>query len=190
MNPEYVVCGTFPGYIDEEGNFLYNTVLPEDDAALKKGLPLVCPFVHTSVMISADPLRKTGGYKNCGRFFYQEDLLLWIDLSKLGKFRNIPHYLVNYRISPSSSSQRSHMFQRYQMNIVETYFKTGELDYTGINSIPQEWGETDENLKMSVYHERIGAIYLTETLNIRQARAHLKKAISYHFQLPVICQIL
>jgi len=66
------------------------------------------------------------------------------------------------------------------MNIVETYFKTGELDYTGINSIPQEWGETDENLKMSVYHERIGAIYLTETLNIRQARAHLKKAISYH----------
>ncbi|MCU7521149.1 MAG: glycosyltransferase family 2 protein [Ignavibacteria bacterium] len=180
-NPEYVAVGTFANYVDDEGNFLYKGSLPIKDTDIRIGLPIKCPFVHSSVMMKADILKKIGGYKNCGRYFYQEDLLLWNDLSFEGSLYNINKYLINYRITPSSNSQRSRKFNAYQMNIVKNYSSTKILDFNKINNIPEEWTFQKDKNRLSFYYKNIGSTYLIKASNKIKAREYYIKSIKSNF---------
>ena len=177
---DYVAIGTYANYISKNGEFLYTSKTPYKSEDLKNGLPYVCPFVHSSVMMRVDALKKVGGYKNVGRYFYQEDILLWIDLSKEGEFYNILESLLNFRITPSSCQQHSHNYFPYQMEIVKGYYETGKLDYKKINMIKPAWGFVPERLKYSNYYAKIGSIYLNKNFNRKLAQKNLIKALHYN----------
>jgi len=177
---EYVAIGTWANYISKDGEFLFTWKPPCKSEDLKKGLPNICPFVHSSVMMRTDALKIVGGYKDVGRYFYQEDLLLWIDLAKKGELYNIPEALVKYRVTPSSIQQRSHNYFSYQMEIVKKYYEIGKLDYKKINLIKSEWGIIPEKLKQGNYYAKIGSIYLNQNFNRKLAQKNLFKALKYN----------
>ena len=157
---DYVVVGTWANYISKDGEFLYTSKIPYKSEDLKKGLPYICPFVHSSVMMRADALKKVGGYKDVGRYFYQEDILLWIDLSRIGKFYNLPEALQTYRILPSSASRMSKTNHKYQQNIYIKYYNTGVLDFNMIKAIESNWFEDSFNKTYSNYFLIIGKIFI------------------------------
>lgn len=61
-------------------------------------------FLHSSLMIRTDALRKLGGYRE--EFVYSSDYDLICRLSLLGKIENMPDVLMTYRWHASQISQR------------------------------------------------------------------------------------
>ena len=179
-HPQYVVVGTWCNMISAEGNFLYLVKTPVKSLELKNGLPNICPFFHSSVMMKKEVVRKVGGYKDVGPFFYQEDMLLWIDLSKEGEFYNIPEVLHNFRITPSSSQQRSKNYFKYQQEVVNKYFYKNILDVQKINAIDYSWGEITHRKKMTDYHMTLSGIYIFENFNRLLALKHLIWSLVYY----------
>lgn len=109
-HPDTVVCGTDvtifgEGMEPQMGSF------PKGDGKIKTTLLFVSPFVHPSVMVRTAALRG-GGF--CYEEDYEkvEDYRLWIRLSHVGAFANLPQRLLRYRVHPGQvtavSSQAQH----------------------------------------------------------------------------------
>ncbi len=179
-HPEYVAIGSWANYITDDGEYLYMCKMPIESLSLKSSLPYECPFIHSSVSMRTEIVRAVGGYKDVGRYFYQEDILLWIDLSRIGKFYNILEPLLNFRITPSSCQQHSRNYFPYQMKIVEEYYETGKLNFEKIHLIKPEWGTNSGKVKQSNYYANIGSIYLTQNFNRKLAQKNLLKALHYN----------
>lgn len=78
---------------------------PKNDKKIKAKLFVDNPIIHPTVLIRREVLEKINGYNY--DFFQVEDLALWIELSKITKFYNIPQPLINYRITPNSETKLS-----------------------------------------------------------------------------------
>lgn len=178
---EYVAIGTWANYISKEGKFLYTSKTPYIDADLRQGLPYVCPFVHSSVMIRTDALKEVGGYKDGGRYFYQEDILLWIDLSRIGKLYNLPEALQTYRILPNSASKMSIANQSYQQKIYIEYYNTGHLNFKMISAIESKWCKDSIKKTYSCYYLIIGKIFIEKNFNRLLSFNNLVKSLRYDF---------
>ncbi|OGU61898.1 MAG: hypothetical protein A2254_02545 [Ignavibacteria bacterium RIFOXYA2_FULL_35_9] len=176
-NTNYVTVGSTADFIDEDGTFLYSSKSSLTPIQLKELLPESSPFIHSSVLMRTGNVRAVGGYHNVGPYFYQEDLLLWIDLAKTGEFYNIPEPLIKFRITSSSNQQRSKNYFSYQMTIVKEYYRTGKLDSEKIINIKPEWGSASNKVKKSNYYLKIGSIFLYQNYNKKTARRNLLKAI-------------
>lgn len=174
-NDIYVITGTRAEYITEEGDLIYSSPKVDNTKNLKNMLPWMSPFVHSSVMMKTQNLKDVGGYKNTGRYFYQEDILLWIDLSKKGDFYIVNEPLVKFRITRSSNQEKSKSYFQYQMDIVKEYFDKGILNHEKISQIPIEWGKKDSKERESNYYKKIGTTYLKHGNN-NKAVKHLIKS--------------
>ncbi len=91
----YVLVGSGAIFIDEKGKELYRFLPPEKDEDIRQRILFRNPFVHSSVLFLAKMAEKFGGYDD--KLPENEDFDLWLKLGTVGKFYNLPEYLVQFR---------------------------------------------------------------------------------------------
>lgn len=96
------VLGSWARFIDESGRHIGDFKLPTEPLDIVKKLPNGTVFCHPTVAIRKDFLLSMGGYLGG---FVSEDTDLWIRSVRSGaSLRNIPEYLLRYRIHQEQSS--------------------------------------------------------------------------------------
>lgn len=78
---------------------------PTDDAELRWRLLWNSPFVHSSIMMRRDLVRRAGGYSAGGSQHFPEDYSLWVRMAGICALANIPEFLQVYRQTPSGLSR-------------------------------------------------------------------------------------
>ena len=104
-HPHCVLLGTQAQII--EGEHLSARLLahPTLNGELQLKLLFYNCFVHSSVMLRASALEKTGLYSKNPAHFPPEDYELWLRLKNVGTLANLPKPLLQYREVPSSISR-------------------------------------------------------------------------------------
>ena len=104
-HPHCVLLGTQAQII--EGEHLSARLLahPTLNGELQLKLLFYNCFVHSSVMLRASALEKTGLYSENSAHFPPEDYELWLRLKNVGTLANLPKPLLQYREVPSSISR-------------------------------------------------------------------------------------
>ena len=102
-NPDAVVVGTFARIIDKNGNIVGKKVFGTSHKEIYSSFFTVHSIVHPSCMIKRRMLpEKDNLYKD--EFGVSDDYFTFFTLFHLGKFSNIPEYLLDYRIHSDNSS--------------------------------------------------------------------------------------
>ncbi|CAM3818950.1 glycosyltransferase family 2 protein [Sphingobacterium prati] len=124
-NPDCGVVGTSGMYLDNDlitGKFCK----PVMDQQIKEELFFDSPFIHPSIM-----MRKSLTPVYDSHFYQVEDYALWVKLSKVTKFHNIPEALIKYRIlknSETRKSQSDHLGRHSALKNVHDYlFKVNNI---------------------------------------------------------------
>ena len=122
-HPEYVLAGTYVNTINELGQLQKTIEYYTQDEDLRFAMIHYCPFIHPSVILRNDILKKTN-YHYLEDYIHAEDYHLWTILTNEGKVANIPLYLLNYRVHPEQISSVHEEFQNKQMKLIqEDYLK-------------------------------------------------------------------
>lgn len=122
-HPEYVLAGTYVNTINELGQLQKTIEYYTQDEDLRFAMIHYCPFIHPSVILRSDRIKKNN-YHYLEEYIHAEDYHLWTILANEGKVANIPLYLLNYRVHPEQISSVHEQFQRQQMkHIQEAYLK-------------------------------------------------------------------
>ena len=101
-NPRIVALGSWARVIDERGTQI-GELRPEWEASvLGTRLAKQNPFIHSSMMIRADLVRRLGGYRSV--LEGAEDYDLWLRMSEYGQLANLPKFLMSYRRHSASIS--------------------------------------------------------------------------------------
>jgi len=94
-NPDYVLIGSGAIFIDENRKELYRVLPLQKDEDIRKIILLRNPFIHSSVVFLREKALEQGGYSE--QLSENEDYDLWLRLGLVGKFSNLPEFLVKYR---------------------------------------------------------------------------------------------
>lgn len=101
-NRDYVVIGTQTILIDESGNKLNEHLVLTDDKAIRLKILFQNQFVHSSIVIRSEALKKTQGYQP----ILGEDLELILQLGNFGKLGNLPGIHTAHRVHKNSENDR------------------------------------------------------------------------------------
>ena len=93
-NKNYVLVGGGAIKIDKDGKEIVRYLLPEKDEEIRQRILISSMFVHVSVLYKKDAWKEVGGYDK--EFGAAADWDLWMKLGTIGKFYNIPEFLVSY----------------------------------------------------------------------------------------------
>lgn len=122
-HPKYVLAGTYVNTINELGQLQKTIEYYTQDEDLRFAMIHYCPFIHPSVILRSDILKKTN-FHYLEDYIHAEDYHLWTILANEGKVANIPLYLLNYRVHPEQISSVNEQFQLLQMKrIQEAYLR-------------------------------------------------------------------
>lgn len=99
-NPEVAVVGSWYTKIGEHGEPLGKRTPPTDDVSVQWAMLSYCPIVHSAATFRRDAITALGAYDE--RFGYAEDFDLWSRVAKRYRMANVPEYLVQYRVLPTS----------------------------------------------------------------------------------------
>lgn len=130
-NPEYVVCGTFGKYFGrKKGKMSLKSKNTDIKALMYYGSPIINPsaFIRRSVMVDNNI------YYN-EKYEQAQDYKLWVDLASYGKFYNISHSLLLYRVSKNQVSTKYRKKQnknaiKIRKELINKYIlKQGVEDY-------------------------------------------------------------
>jgi len=94
-NPEYILIGSGAIFIDEKGREIYRFLPPDKDEDIRRCILSRNPFIHSSVVFLKEIAMKFGGYDDS--LSENEDFDLWLKMGTVGKFHNLPEYLVKFR---------------------------------------------------------------------------------------------
>lgn len=100
-NKEYILVGSAVHYIDDSGKFVGRSIPYMSDSSIKYNLRFGSVIAHPSVMFLKEAYLKTHGYNKEIKGMF-EDYLLWLEMSKQGKFYNFHSPLIAYRINNNS----------------------------------------------------------------------------------------
>jgi glycosyltransferase involved in cell wall biosynthesis len=98
------VCGTHCLLVDEADAVLGKKEYPLSDAACRRAWWYRNPFCHSATLIRTACFDQFGWYDE--RFPMAQDLELWFRFGQGYRFRNLPDYCVEYRISGENASRR------------------------------------------------------------------------------------
>lgn len=105
-SPDYVACGSDLFFF---GARYWYARYPRTDIECKSLLALYPCLPHNAVTLRRDAMEGILYQPDCR---LAEDYRLWLDLAPKGKFANLPHPLVSYRIHRTQSSSASNEQQR------------------------------------------------------------------------------
>lgn len=179
-NPQCVAVGSWAHWIDINGGYLCTMKMSSNSDELKRGLPFKIPVPHAGAIYRKNAVIEIGGYKDVGRYFYHEDMLLMIDLSRKGEFYNLPEVLSSFRVVPSSNTQRADQYFQFHREIVRRYYEHNILDTEKIRSIKESWGSVRLPQRMSIYYLKIGKIFLEKNFQRKKAIRNFIQAIMFY----------
>ena len=102
QNPKVAALGSWACIIDSLGHKIGELRPEAAPAALQRILEKQNPFIHSSMMMVADLVRRVGGYRPV--LEGAEDYDLWLRLSDYALLANVPEFLIDYRYHPTSVS--------------------------------------------------------------------------------------
>ena len=100
QNSDLVLVATWYRNVDSSGKLINEVKTPTEHLDVIRRLASNCPFMNSAVMFRAESIRVLGGYDET--FAYSQDLALWLGLATLGKFKILPKFLTNIRLTPNS----------------------------------------------------------------------------------------
>ncbi len=176
-NQDYVVAGGDAVYISEMGDFLcHYTCFSHEDEQLKASLLTSCPFIHSSVMYRKEAVMECDGYNESAH--NMEDHLLWVQLSKKGRFFNFEEPLIKVRFNPASVTiderWRGKYFRSLKYNILKKGSITEAEGYALWSIIHRQ---DNQKIKRGAYYALCGKKYLINNHQPKNARTYIKKAI-------------
>lgn len=109
-NPNISLLGTYSQLIDEENNVIKSYTAPSENNKLRDLTFKKNPFIHGSVMIRKEILKKCGLYRE--QFLLSQDYDLWLRISEVGEISMLPDFLYKYRIWKNSVSSTKTALKR------------------------------------------------------------------------------
>ncbi|MGO8679253.1 MAG: glycosyltransferase family 2 protein [Limisphaerales bacterium] len=103
---EVGVCGANCRLVREDGGLAGTKEFPREHAECLAALWYRNPFCHSATLGRRTVFEALGGYDES--FEVSEDLELWFRAGRRFRFRNLPEYLVRYRIGSGSVTFRKH----------------------------------------------------------------------------------
>lgn len=119
-----VVCGSFIKTFGN-GSEEYISHIPVTNAQILSSIFFACPFAHPSVMIKKDSLLQLNEFYR-EDYKHSEDYDLWSRLVFVGNSKNIPEFLLNYRVHDKQVSTvfEDHKYQsvsKIQTNLLSQF---------------------------------------------------------------------
>lgn len=119
-----VVCGSFIKTFGN-GSEEYVSHIPVTNAQIMSSIFFVCPFAHPSVMIKKESLLHLNEFYR-EDYKHSEDYDLWSRLVFVGNSKNIPEFLLNYRVHDKQVSTvfEDHKYQsvsKIQTNLLSQF---------------------------------------------------------------------
>jgi glycosyltransferase involved in cell wall biosynthesis len=124
-NKDVALAGSNANIITEEGEFLYTSKLIAE-LKTKEDLLKSVPFFHSSVMFRKSAFEKTGGYRE-DIIHHFEDKLLWGKMIEHGRMVNLDEPLIEYRLNPTSISNKNKSLYQLQKTISNSYLNEIEV---------------------------------------------------------------
>lgn len=180
QHPGYVAVGCDAEYITRDGHHLFDfTCIGHTDEAIRNKLFFYCPFIHSGVMYLKRSVFEAGGYFADAHQF--EDYLLWVRMSKLGKFHNLQEQLIRVRFHPDSvtidEKWRGARFRQIKReSIYRGFISRAEGDE--ILEIIRK--QEVQKIKEGAYYALCGKKYLLDNHQPAKARNFLARAIKSH----------
>jgi GT2 family glycosyltransferase len=123
-NENYIILGSNLEIIDENDKPIGYRFYPNNDEKIRKLIIFKSPFAHPSVMIRLPVLNKIYYDES---FLYCEDYDLWFKLLKYGKGKNLPDFLLKYRINKNQvKSKRLKIQLKETIQVQRKYLFTKE----------------------------------------------------------------
>jgi glycosyltransferase involved in cell wall biosynthesis len=123
-DPQLVICGSFiKTFENNKEEFISH--MPVSHAQIISSIFFTCPFAHPSVMMKKETLLKLDAvYRE--DYPHSEDYDLWSRLVFLGNCKNIPEYLLSYRVHGNQVStvyetQKYNTVTKIQTNILSRF---------------------------------------------------------------------
>lgn len=123
-NPDHAWVGCFAVAINANGAELFTLHCPQDDAGIRKFMPINSAVCHPAVMIRVDAVRKAGFYS--ADFPAAEDYEFFWRLLGVGKGANLPQVWLRYEVdeaAPSISMRRRARQLQSRLKIQCQFFK-------------------------------------------------------------------
>ena len=174
---EYAAVGSFAVIIDKDSKHLYCQQKPVLWSEIQHFLP-ESPFFHSAAMFRKELFYRVGGY-NEQVVQYIEDKIFWNQMSRFGALYNIPESLIYYRIVPSSITMQKGAHQKMNL-IFEQVLNNRPLEETDISYLKKLKTKVSGRKKMSLYHLRIGKIYLEKKRDRFASAKHLFLSLVYY----------
>ena len=113
--PEVGLLGSWAQEIDGTGRRRGVLRPPADSAELGRLLMRGNPFVHSSVMLRTELVRRLGGFR--AAFQAAEDYDLWLRLAEAATVANLPQVLVEYRVHGGNVTARNAVRQAFSARL-------------------------------------------------------------------------
>jgi glycosyltransferase involved in cell wall biosynthesis len=138
------LVGSAAQVIDEGGAVIGRIAPPIDPGELARHLRRGNPIVHSSVMMRADAVRRSGGYRKA--FGAAEDYDLWLRMAESGGIANLPERLVSLRRHDASVSRRNAVRQSFSVRLAQRSAaarRAGADDPAAALAEPPDWWATE-----------------------------------------------
>lgn len=114
-HPEIALLGSWAQRIDEAGGARGMLRPATDPQELGRILMRGNPFVHSSVMLRADVVRRLGGFRPA--FRAAEDYDLWLRIAEVATIANLPEPLIDYRWHSENVTHRNAIRQAFSVRL-------------------------------------------------------------------------
>jgi glycosyltransferase involved in cell wall biosynthesis len=138
------LVGSAAQVIDASGAVIGRIAPPTDPGKLARHLRRGNPFVHSSVMMRAESVRRLGGYRRA--FGAAEDYDLWLRMAENGGIANLPERLVALRRHDASISRRNAVRQSFSVRLAQRSAAarlSGADDPAAALAEPPDWWGAD-----------------------------------------------
>lgn len=172
-NPEYILVGSKVQLLKNDKLVDEFIDYFEEDLDIKFAMTIYCPFIHPSVIIRKSVLVEYQ-IEYDSSFLHAEDYVLWIKLSKYGKFHNLNQVLLTYRIHDEQISSKFLDFQLKQMRKIQIDYISENfpfLEKKEIDFIFFSEGICDLNIIIS----KLERIFSSKSLNSNAKKRFVSK---------------
>jgi GT2 family glycosyltransferase len=138
------LVGSWAEKIDGDGKVIGRLTPPTDAVRLTRSLGRANPFIHSSVMMRTELVRRMGGFR--AAFRAAEDYDLWFRMAEVAGIANLPEYLIRYRWHGSNLSQVDAIRQSFSVRLAQRSAagrRDGATDPASALAEPPDWWAAD-----------------------------------------------